>query len=108
MKIAGLIFFLGALISYLAIWRSIAQLVKESRQAEPDTHLSRIWWLPAWDIHQINYPASPVRRQIILRFVWTAILMTLAMACIGYSLIHSAHPYQTRLSMGAHPVTMDA
>jgi len=92
-KIAGLIFFLGALISYLGIWRSIAQLVKESRQARPDIRLSGIWWLPAWDIHQTNFPSSPVRRQLLIRFLWTFVLMTLAMACIGYSIVHGVHRY---------------
>jgi len=92
-KIAGLIFFLGALLSYIGIWRSIAQLVKESRQARPDMRLSRIWWLPAWDIHQMSCPSSPVRRQIIHRFLWTFTLMIVAMVCIGYAIIHGVHRY---------------
>jgi len=92
-KIAGLIFFLGALLSYIGIWRSIAQLVKESRQARPDMRLSRIWWLPAWDIHQMSYPSSPVRRQIIHRFLWTFTLMIVAMVCIGYAIVHGVHRY---------------
>ncbi|WP_433969314.1 hypothetical protein [Tunturiibacter gelidiferens] len=89
MKFAGYVLFLASAVSDAAIWLSIWQLVDESRQANPDKNFSRFWWLPAWQVHKNCYPASDVKRKIVLRFIATFALLGAATACFGYSMFHT-------------------
>jgi ABC-type phosphate transport system permease subunit len=90
-KIAGYVLFMVAFVFYAAIWLAIWQLVSESRQASPDKHFGRFWWLPAWRFHKNSYPASHLRRKIVFRFILTFAVLSAAMACVGYSALH---PYR--------------
>jgi hypothetical protein len=85
----GYVFFLLAFILYGTIWQAIGRLVKESRQIEPGRHFSRFWWLLAWKAHKSGYPISDVRQQIVVRFILTFASLSVATACIGYSMFHN-------------------
>ena len=79
--VIGLFFYVGTV---KAIW----QLVTESRELQSGVHFNHFWWTPAWKVHRTGYPASPVRRQIVTRFLLTFACMVAVMVCLAYSTIH--------------------
>jgi hypothetical protein len=89
MTITGYVLFMVAFVYYAAIWFLIWQLVSKSRQVSPDKHFSRLCWLPAWRVHRNNFPASNLRRKVVMRFVMTFALLIAAMACVGYSMLRA-------------------
>ena len=74
-----------SLISYCFTVRTIWRLVDDVRKDKPDRTFSRFWWLPAWTYHRRAFPLSPLRKQIVTRFILTFFLMMLAMFIYAYS-----------------------
>jgi hypothetical protein len=89
MKIGFYICFGITLVFYVRTVQAIWRLVAESRLLEPEARFNRFWWTPAWKVHRIGYPESPVRRKIVIRFLLTFGFMIVAMACLAYSEIHA-------------------
>jgi len=87
MKILGYILFALAFFSYGATISSIWRLVAESRSTKTSVNFNRFWWTPAWKVHRTAYPESPLRKQIVVRFITTFTLMMAAMACIAVAMV---------------------
>jgi hypothetical protein len=83
MKIAGYVMFLLAFGSYASLILTIRRLVAESRQVGTDARFNWFWWVPAWKVHRVAYPTSPVRRYIVRRFLLTFVLLAAGMACLA-------------------------
>jgi hypothetical protein len=90
MKIGCYFFFAIALFFYVRTVRTIWRLVAESRLLESGVRFNRFNWTPAWKVHRIGYPESPVRRRIVTGFLFTWAFMIVAMLCLVYSGIHSS------------------
>ncbi len=74
------------------IWtvRTIWRLVDESKPLGSGIRFNRWRWTPAWKVHRASYPESPLRKQIIIRFLLTWAFGILALACKVYADIHSS------------------
>ena len=87
MRILGFCLFGLAMVSYMTTIMAISALLRESRQHRPGTRLNLFWWIPAWQIHRGAYPVSPLRKQIVTRFITTFVLMSVGMVCVGVDVI---------------------
>jgi hypothetical protein len=76
-----------ALSCYALTVKSVWQLVAECREVAPDGRFNRFWWTPAWKIHRRSFPNSSLRRQILLLFSSTFLLLLIATACMGMGII---------------------
>ena len=83
MSIAFYGLFLVALVFYVQTWRSIKRLVTEARQTGNTARFNLLWWTPARRVHREAYPASPVRKQILLNFSLAFVFLLAAMACVA-------------------------
>jgi hypothetical protein len=92
MKVLGYILCLLAFASYARLVMTIRRLVSESRELNAKVAFNWFWWLPAWSLHREFYPGSSVRRQIVVGFLVTFLLMAMGMACIAVAIVHTAHP----------------
>ena len=85
----GFYLFMGiALFFYFRTVGTIWRLVEESKGLNSNARFDRFNWTPAWKGHRIGYPESPLRRQIVTRFLLTFVFMIVAMAFLGYAAIH--------------------
>ena len=82
MKIAGYVLFVIALFFYVMIVRSIGRLVTEVSQLNPGVRINRFWWPLALKPHRSAYPASNVRKRIILGFPLTIALLLASVVCL--------------------------
>ena len=76
--------FASALAAYAITWKAIFRLIGEARQIGSEVRFNRFWWLPAWRVHKTAYPDSSTRRQIVVSFAMTFLLMIVAMGCLAY------------------------
>jgi hypothetical protein len=90
MKAAGFALFSLTAIVYVWTVRTIWQLVDQANRLESGRRFNRFWWTPAWKVHKAAFPASPLRRKIVARFLITWGLGALALACFVYAEIHAA------------------
>jgi hypothetical protein len=95
MTIIGYVLMALAFLAYGTIIKAVFRLVAETRQLNSGVRFNRFWWTPAWKVHRGAYPMSPVRNQIIVRFLVTFALMLAGMACIAFSLVRNM-PHQVR------------
>ena len=82
MKIAGYLLFVIALFFYVVIVHSIRRLVAEVRQLNNGARINRFLWPLALKAHRSAYPASNVRKLIIVGFPLTIALLLAAVACL--------------------------
>jgi hypothetical protein len=90
MKIGFYFFFAIALFFYVRTVQTIWMLVTESKRLESGVRFNRFNWTPAWRVHRIGYPESPVRRQIVIRSLFTIAFMIVAVVCRVYSVFTSS------------------
>jgi hypothetical protein len=88
-EIVGFLLFLIAAVYYLKTWRSIRQLVAEVNENSSKVRYSWFWWMPAWKVHAKAYPSSRLRRTIVLRFLLTFALLTLATIFLTFPKFHN-------------------
>ncbi len=88
MKIGFYFFFAIAAFFYVRTLRVIWKLVAESRLIESGVRFNFFNWTPAWKVHRIGYPESPVRRQIVTGFLITWTFMIVALVFLVYSQTH--------------------
>lgn len=91
MGIVGYLLFALALFFYVTTVKAIWRLVSESKAigVAPRNSFNRFWWMPAWKVHREAFPESYLRRQIIIRFALTWVLMIVAVACIALPMIQN-------------------
>ena len=90
MKFAGFALFAVAAVLYIWTVRTIWHLVNESKRLGSGVRFNRWRWTPAWKVHRAAYPASALRRQIVIGFLLTWGVGVLALACIAYADIHAS------------------
>ena len=88
MRTIGISLIVLALLCYASTIQAIRTLIQDSRRLKPEARFSIFWWLPAWGVHRVGYPASKVRRQIVTRFCLTFASMIAGMACIAISILN--------------------
>jgi hypothetical protein len=88
MKIGFIFFFAITMFFYVRTLRAIWRLVAESKLLESGVRFNRFYWTPAWKVHRIGYPKSPVRRQIVTGFLFTWTFMMVALVFLVYSQTH--------------------
>jgi hypothetical protein len=82
MKVAGYMLFAVALLFYVAIVRSIRRLISEVRQLNTGVRFNRFWWPLALKAHRNAYPASNVRKRIVVGFPLTIALLLASVECL--------------------------
>lgn len=96
MRFAGFALFAVTAILYIWTVRTIWHLVDESKRLGSGVRFNRWRWTPAWKVHRKAYPASPLRRQIVIRFLLTCGVGALAVASIAYADILASGGWPTR------------
>ena len=89
MKATGIAVFVVAAVIYVQAVRSIWRMVAEARQIESGIRFNRFWWTPAWRLHSIAFPSSPLRRQIVSQCVTIGILAAVCLFLIAWADMHS-------------------
>ena len=89
MRFAGFALFAVTAILYIWTVRTIWHLVDESKRLGSGVRFNRWRWTPAWKVHKEAYPTSPLRRQIVIRFLLTWGIGALALAFIAYADVHA-------------------
>lgn len=90
MRNTGIALFAIAFLAYIWTVRTIWLLVDEANRLDSNRRFSRFWWTSAWKTHAAAFPASQLRRQIIVRFPITLGIGAAAMICIAFAEIHAA------------------
>ena len=90
MKIGFYFFFAIALFFYVRTVQTIWMLLTENKRLESGVRFNCFYWTPAWRVHRIGYPESPVRRQIVTLFLFTIAFMIVAVVCRAYSVFPSS------------------
>jgi len=96
MRFAGFSLFAVTAILYILTVRKIWHLVDESKRLDSRVRFNRWRWTPAWKVHREAYPASPLRRQIVIRFLLTWVVGAVALACVAYADIHASGGWPIR------------
>jgi hypothetical protein len=89
MTIIGYVLMALGFVAYGSILRAIFRLVAETRQLNSDARFNRFWWTPAWKIHRAAYPLSRIRKQIVVLFLLTFILVCAGTACIAINFVRA-------------------
>jgi hypothetical protein len=64
------------------------KLVREVNEGRPEMDLRWYRWNKAWRPHRLLYPASTVRRSIVVCFLLCWLLMCGGLACVGLAQVH--------------------
>jgi len=92
MTVLSYMLFLWAFVTYFLLLKQIMHLVQESKKTNSTVRFNRFWWIPAWKVHRAEYPASPIRRNIIGLFAVTFVLMISATVCMAFELLAKGWP----------------
>jgi hypothetical protein len=79
----GCALFLVGLFFYVRCWRTIWRLVDMCRADDPSRRFSRLWWTSAWRYHKRHFPESDLRKQIVLGFALTWVIMSVGFVLIA-------------------------
>jgi hypothetical protein len=88
MMVAGVLLCLMALGVYALLLRTTNQLVREVNEADAKVSFSWYRWNKAWRPHRALFPASTLRRDLILRVALCFFLMAAGVLCVGIARIH--------------------
>lgn len=94
MKLLGFVFLTLIFATYALLVKTIWQLVDESRKVDVTTRFNRFWWIPAWKVHRLAFPESPLRNRIVLLWLLCFVTIIPTLWCMAYA--------DVPLRLGAH------
>jgi len=78
MSFIGSLLMMIAMVLYFKTWQAIRRLVNEANRVSPPARYSLLWWLPAWKVHARVYSTSSARRNIVVQFLLTFVVLSLS------------------------------